>query len=248
MRKKAMSSEKASFVKKEGHRIEKVYASWIGGKTISGTEKPDVIDKKGNIHSVKGAKLKWQMFLYVKRTFLENFNVYGNLFADCIDCFPKDRADYLKDKMKYKEKLKEKMKTLKEMLDDLDNRKMFFMRSISNNQIKYFVVYDREVFHVFDADESISKLSESTIVLNSKARTTSQMDNQKVVFKYNNKTIGEIEMRNDSDVHYRQVKLWIEKEGTMKLLKNKIPFDHEREIIGKGKLLFYGKADDSFLN
>lgn len=42
MNKRAMTPEKASFVKLKGHRIEQVYATWIGGDTISGTERADV--------------------------------------------------------------------------------------------------------------------------------------------------------------------------------------------------------------
>lgn len=91
MRKKAMSSEKASFVKIEGHRIERVYADLIGGQTISGT-----------------------------------------------------REDYIKNKEKYKERLQNKMGELKNILMKPNNKKKFFFRAFSNNQIHYFVVYDNK--------------------------------------------------------------------------------------------------------
>lgn len=74
------------------------------------------------------------------------------------------------------------------------------------------------------------------------------MDNQKVIFKYNKRTIGEIEMRNDSEIHYRQINFWMLKEGTLNLLKEHIIFDHQKEINGSGVLCFYGSAKDSFLS
>ncbi len=51
----------------------------------------------------------------------------------------------------------------------------------------------------------VKVLSEKISVENSKARQKGQIDDQKVVFKVDKRTIGEIEMRNDSDVHYREV-------------------------------------------
>ncbi|MGQ9534055.1 MAG: hypothetical protein ACUVTF_02320, partial [bacterium] len=45
---------------------------------------------------------------------------------------------------------------------------------------------------------------------------------QKVVFKVDGKTHGEIEMRNDSDVHYREIKFWLDKNLTCNLLKAQI--------------------------
>lgn len=56
---------------------------------------------------------------------------------------------------------------------------------------------------------------------------------QKVIFKVKNTspktlerfpfiTIGEIEMRNDSVVHFREIKFWMSKDKTFKLLKSNI--------------------------
>jgi len=60
----------------------------------------------------------------------------------------------------------------------------------------------------------VKVLSEKISVENSKARQKGQIDDQKVVFKVDKRTIGEIEMRNDSDVHYREVKFWLNKDKT----------------------------------
>jgi len=52
-------------------------------------------------------------------------------------------------------------------------------------------------------------LSKNFAADNSQARNNTQISNQKVVFKVDNKTYGEIEMRNDSEIHYREVKFWL---------------------------------------
>jgi hypothetical protein len=69
-------------------------------------------------------------------------------------------------------------------------------------------------------------------------RTENQLDDQKVVFKVENKTHGEIEMRNDSEIHYREVKFWLSKKLTFNLLTSKI---EQSEYIND-KIIAYGKA------
>jgi len=71
-----------------------------------------------------------------------------------------------------------------------------------------------------------------------------QVDDQKVTFKFNDggTTIGEIEMRNDSDVHYREVKFWMDREKTLDLLRLKI---NTKKSIGD-KIITYGKARTRF--
>jgi hypothetical protein len=66
-----------------------------------------------------------------------------------------------------------------------------------------------------------------------------QYDDQKVVFKFEGKTIGEIEMRNDSEVHYREVKFWLHKALSLELLIKKIPLLAEYE---KRNIRLYSKS------
>ena len=242
-KKKAMTSEKASFVKLEGHRVEEKYNELIGGEIIKGTGKIDIKDKNGKLHSVKGGQLKWQIFLYGKNRFEYDFEEIGKLFIKCIDSFPERREEYLKNKDKYKSILKENMVNLKKYLENDKSRKKFFVKSFLNNQIDYFAIYNEEVFHIFDAEEAMGELSSLTKAENSKAKSSGQRDDQKVIFKYHNKTVGEIEMRNDSEVHYRQVKFWMEKKGTTDLLIENIPVNKQRG----GGIILYGKAEDNFL-
>ena len=242
MKKRAMTSEKASFVKKEGHRIENIYADLIKGKVIKGTGKKDVKDRKGQFHSIKGAELKWQIFLYSKKRFEKDFGELGKMFVKCIESFPEHREDYIKNKGKYKSILKDNMINLRKYFEDDENRKRFFIKAFLNNEIDYFVIYNDGIFHIFDAKESIEKLGLLTKSENSKAQGINQTDDQKVIFKYEDKTVGEIEMRNDSDVHYRQIKFWMEKRGTSNLLLKNIPRNEKTDNI-----IFYGKAENNFL-
>jgi len=84
----------------------------------------------------------------------------------------------------------------------------------------------------------VNVLTENLEVENSKARINSQIDDQKVVFKFSGKTIGEIEMRNDSDIHYKEVKFWLGKNQTLNLLKSKISSSQKLNE----RLILYGSA------
>ncbi len=84
----------------------------------------------------------------------------------------------------------------------------------------------------------VKVLSEKISVENSKARQKGQIDDQKVVFKVDKRTIGEIEMRNDSDVHYREVKFWLNKDKTFKILQENI---QNRSLL-KENVIIYGES------
>lgn len=109
---------------------------------------------------------------------------------------------------------------------------------LNGGEVDFLVIKEDEFFHVFWGKQVIEVLTNNYEVENSKARGKNQMDDQKVIFKVNGKTYGEIEMRNDSDIHYREIKFWIDKKLTFNLLKsniNKIKKLNDRIIL-------YGKA------
>jgi hypothetical protein len=246
-KKKAMTSEKASFVKRKGHADTREFAEVLGiGKEFKSdpTAKKDVIDSEGYSYSVKSGEKKWQIFLYGKTRFLTNFtfksmNGLSEIFLECIESFPESRKDYLNDKRKYKEKLKEPMRKLCQKLQDKRILAGFIDKSMFNSgEVDFLVVKEGKQFHVFWGRDVVNVLTENLEVENSKARINSQLDDQKVVFKFSGKTIGEIEMRNDSDIHYREVKFWLEKNQTLNLLKSKIsPSQKLNE-----RLILYGNA------
>ena len=92
--------------------------------------------------------------------------------------------------------------------------------------------------------EVINTINDFTTVDNSKAIQKGQMSDQKVIFKLSNEdiTIGEIEMRNDRDVHYKQVKFWMDREKTLDLLKKKINSASKKS----DRIIAYGKTVKRF--
>lgn len=80
-------------------------------------------------------------------------------------------------------------------------------------------------------------------VENSKARRKGQLDNPKVVFKVEGKTHGEIEMRNNSEIHYREVKFLLDKKLTFSLLKSEI--NKTRKF--NDRIILYGRAISKLL-
>jgi hypothetical protein len=246
-KKKAMTHAKASYVKRQGHADAREFAECLGiGKEygIDPQAKTDVIDSDGRRYSVKSGEKKWQIFLYGKTRFetdntFKGMNGLGKLFLDCINSFPESRNDYLKDKGSCKQKLQTPMRELCKRLSDKDLLGAFIEKSMFNSgEVHFLVIKEGNVFHVFWEGDVVEVLKNNYNVENSKARGENQIDDQKVVFKVDGKTHGEIEMRNDSDIHYREVKFWLDKKLTFDLLKSKI----DRVKILTDKIILYGNA------
>ncbi|MCM8827611.1 MAG: hypothetical protein NC904_08890 [Candidatus Omnitrophica bacterium] len=246
-RKKAMTSQKASYVKRRGHMDSREFAEYLGiGKEYKSDPraKKDVIDLVGYSYSVKGGEKKWQIFLYGKTRFEKDYTFKGinglaELFLQCIESFPENRADYLKNKELYKRNLQKPMRQLCEKLKEKRILEAFLHKSIFNSgEVDFLVIKEGGVFHVFWHEDVVEVLANNYEVENSKARGKNQLDDQKVVFKVSGKTHGEIEMRNDSHVHYREVKFWLDKKLTFNLLITHIS---KRENLNN-KIILYGKA------
>ncbi len=242
MKKKGMSSEKASYVKRKGHEDSREFAELLGiGKEFKNDlkAKKDVIDSEGYSYSVKSGEKKWQIFLYGKTRFETDYtykgmNGIGEIFLECIN-----RDKYLKDKEKYKKKLQIPMRKLCSKLQEKRLLAAFIDKSMFNSgEVDFLAIKEKEQFYVFWGKDVVDTLTKNLKVENSKAKTNWQFDDQKVIFKFSGKTIGEIEMRNDSDIHYREVKFWLDKNKTLNLLKSKIsPYKKVSE-----RLILYGTA------
>ncbi len=246
-KKKAMTPEKASYVKRKGHEDAHEFAELLGiGKEYKSDlkAKKDVIDSKGYSYSVKSGEKKWQIFLYGKKRFEENYtfggmNGLGELFLQCIESFPENRQDYLKDKEIYKKKLQEPMRKLCQKLENKKLLAAFIDKSMFNSgEVDFLVIKDEGIFHVFRSKEVVDVLKTNYKVENSKARGKNQVNDQKVIFKVSGKTHGEIEMRNDSEVHYREVKFWLDKKLTFELLTSQIK---KSQNFGN-RIILYGEA------
>jgi len=245
-KKKAMTSQKASHVKKKGHVDAREFAELLGiGKEYRSNPQPkkDVIDSEGYSYSVKSGEKKWQIFLYGKTRFENDYtfrgmNGLGDLFLRCINSFPEDRTEYLRNKDKYKRELQHPMRELCKKLKEKRLLAAFIDKGMFNSgEVDFFVIKEQEMFHVFWSRKVVEIFANNYVVENSKARMKNQFDDQKVIFKVSGRTYGEIEMRNDSEIHYREVEFWLDKKLTFNLLKSQIVKTQNL----KSKIITYGK-------
>ncbi|RHZ36477.1 hypothetical protein [endosymbiont GvMRE of Glomus versiforme] len=97
-----------------------------------------------------------------------------------------------------------------ELADKLQNKhrlKVFVNKSMFNGgEVNYLTVFDNNKFHVFWGKEVAQIMTDNLTVLNSQARHSDQFPQQKVILKHEGVNLGEIEMRNDSIVHYREIR------------------------------------------
>ena len=249
MKKRAMHSDKARHVRQQGHDDAQEFAKLIGTEYANDPQgKKDIVDKNGDAHSVKSGEKKWQIFLYRSSRIKEDsgfvtMNGVGQAIIDCLDVFPNTYDEYIANKPKYKNLLRPAMIRLKELLDFPARKKAFLQKSLFNGtEVLYFTIMDNKgVFHIFFRDDVITVLTDNLSVENSRARRKLETSEQKVVFKQNT-TIGEIEIRRDGGSHYKEVKFWLFKEKTLKLLQDNIK---QHELWGN-KITVYGKALGKF--
>lgn len=149
-----------------------------------------------------------------------------------------DANEYLNSKIL----LMEVNKKIKEVLSEKDNLKKFLMKSIFDNEnVNFWSIKDNEFFLVFDKEEAVQVLSSSLNADLSK-QTTGRPDDitlagQKVLLK-SKKNVIEIEVRNDSDKHYRQIRFNMIRQITIDILKN---YFSEKERLNN-RIIFYKKS------
>lgn len=239
VRKRAMQSAHASAVKTGGHKNEQDFASLVGGRVMTGnhTDKRDVSDGLSRPHSVKGGEW-WQIFLYGRERLATNtiLVAIGNIapiLVDCLDVYPANRDDYLKDKLRIKTALQTPMRKLANELKRPNIFPAFLLKSIfDGGNADFLSVYlgsasdhlSSKIFHIFHSSDVVSALAQELDIQNSKAMNKNQMDAQKVIFKSSitNTNVGEIEVRHDSKLHYKQLKFRLNASGIMKILQTTI--------------------------
>lgn len=250
---RASSSEEARRYRQQGHDDAMRFALAIGlneDYKNDAKAKKDVIDPSGDAHSVKSGEKKWQIFLYSLTRFKDDaffrvMNGMGHLLVNCIECFPNKYEDYVNNKAEAKEKLREHMVALAEKLQDKDRLRAFISKSMFNGgEVNYLTVYNKGKFHVFWGREVERTMAENLTVENSKARQQGQFPEQKVIFKFEGTNLAELEMRNDSIVHFREIRFNMYKPKAMKLLFSKITVsqDYNNDVV------LYGEAIKHFGN
>jgi len=259
MRRRAMTSEQASLKKISGHINEYDFAELISGEVNLGspTDKKDVIDLQHRSHSVKGGTW-WQIFLYARSRLLTNtiFRGLGNiadLMIQCIDAFPEDRNDYLADKQSAKIRLQEPMRLLKQEIEKPNIFPALLEKSLFNGgEVNYLSILPHTLpntlsiaekhFHVFSQRDVVDLLSTHLEIQNSRARNRHQMDAQKVIFRFNNRNLGEIEIRTDSPTHYREIKWRVHAPAIFGILTSNL----ESVTLANQQISVYGTARNQF--
>ncbi len=242
-----------------GHVNEYDFAEIIGGEVNLGapTDKKDVIDQQHRSHSVKGGTW-WQVFLYARSRLSNNTILMGigdlaDIMIQCLDAFPESRAEYLADRMAAKIRLQEPMRRLKMEMEKPNIFPALLNKSFFNGgEVNYLSVLpsdlsntlpiDQKHFHVFDQRDVVRLLTDHLEIRNSKARNRTQMDDQKVIFRYDNRNVGEIEIRTDSDRHYREIKWRMNAPSIFKILAAHLDSDSQ----SYKQVAVYGRAQRIF--
>jgi hypothetical protein len=232
MARRGSTPEKARAYRQEGHDNALLFALEIGlDKEYRNdrSAKKDVIDPSGDAHSVKSGQKKWQIFLYGRNRFLTDdgflaLDGVGGLLIHCIDAFPPSYDEYRKDPTAAKERLKTPMRELKDRFQRKALLRAFLMKAFFNGgEVNYLTILHEGIFRVFLNTDVVKTMGECFEVVNSKAARQGEFDDQKVLFRFNGLNVGELEMRNDSPIHYQEVRFNMNVQPTMSLLLDKIP-------------------------
>ena len=115
------------------------------------------------------------------------------------------------------------------------------MKAIFNGgEVNYLTILYDDLFHVFLNTDVVQLMGEKFEVVNSRARNAGEMDDQKVLFRHEGQNVGELEMRNDSPVHYQQVRFNMRIVPAIKLLFENIP--QVKMMDGSDMVAIYGNA------
>jgi len=247
MSRRASTPEHARAYRQKGHDNATLFARLIG---LTGAyrndikAKKDVIDPSGDAHSVKSGDKNWQLFLYGRNRFLNDdgflaLNGIGALLIHCIDAFPDSFTEYKRNPEPSKLRLQTPMRELRDRFQRKALLRAFLMKAIFNGgEVNYLTVLHENVFHVFLNTDVVAKMGECFEVMNSKAMKAGDFDDQKVIFRYEGLNVAELEMRNDSPVHYREVRFNMRVQPAIKLLLKKIPavkaLDASQQVIIHG--------------
>lgn len=230
-KKRGLSSDDARHVRQQGHDDALYFALALGMQSDYLNDqkaKKDVVDPSGDTHSLKSGKVKWQIFLYGLNRFRQDdgfavMNGMGELLKACIRAFPERFSDYVKDKQAAKENLRPHMRNIAEKLQMKARLRAFIQKSMFNGgEVDYLTIKHENIYHVFYNKDVIEVFGDHLIVENSQARSAGQTPEQKVIFKYKNLNLAELEMRNDSKIHYREIRFNMMKNRALDLLFNYI--------------------------
>ena len=248
------TTEQGRAYRQRGHDVALEFAQHLGldeDYQRDKKAKKDVIDPAGDAHSVKAGIKKWQGALYRRSRFendvgFQTLNGIGALLIDCIDAFPLTFEEFRQDEQSEraaKERLRIPMMELKERFQNKILVKGFLMKSLFNGgEVNYLTIHREDLFHVYWNADIVDVMAEHFVVKNSTSRGDDP-DCQKVIFKFNDTNAIELEMRNDSRNHYKEVRLNMIAKKCFELLRNHIPGG--QSYLGK-PIISYGQAMSNF--
>ena len=250
-KKKAMSSEKASVVKKAGHSNEDDFAALIGGVVVKGHTKPDVV--KNDIgFSLKKVCKRIQFALYSRNsTNWAQDSESAQICKDLLTIYPPTFEEYKTNKQNTKQQLRTKMLLLKEHLaTNPENLREYLSLVMTNHgEVEYLVMRDRDdKQYIFNANEAIDTIVKNAIVANSQSRKAGDTPEQKTLITIPNQkeskyvNLLELETRNSSPGHYAEFLCVCNRDPLFDLLVKHIT----EEQVFKDKMVVRGSAINNF--
>jgi len=246
-KKKAMSSEKASIVKKAGHTNEDEFASLIGGEVVPGRGKTDVV-KNGNNFSLKKVCKRIQFALYSRNSkcWTES-SPSAMICKGILTIYPESYEEYKGNKDHYKSLLQNKMVAFKDHLSNVTNLKEYLSLVFTNSgEVDFIVMKDGTNQYVFKAMEAIDTIIKVANVVNSKARKAGDRAEQKVLVTIPKskgyKNLLELEIRNSSAGHYAEFLCVCNRDSLFELLTSFI----SEEAVFKNNIIVRGQAIQDF--
>ena len=256
---RGMNHNKASIVKRAGHKTENILAFLINvphKNIVIGTGKTDLISKDGKRISLKSShdkKGRSQICLYSYDSDYFKLTINGSTkrMKECLAVFPPTQKEYKSNKTAIKKLLQEKMIELQRYINaDIKNKKEFlefiFFTDHNSKKINFLVIADSILnFHVFTANDVLDAFCKEAIVVNSTARHAWETPSLKVIFKGKNekgKYVNLIENEIRTSTHYRRFLSVGNKTKYLFLLTSNIK---PRKLVKK-HLVLYGKANITF--
>lgn len=247
---RASTPEQAREYRQAGHNEEDLLVLLYDWKKPNNhIGKTDLIDESNNHYSVKkGSAKHWQVFLYklsrlkndtsLKNIKIDNLGNFSELIVRGLKSFPQDFANY-NGEIKHLGKLN--FATVIEKILVLFNKKENIYKFLdfaffNSGEVDYLVISEEventKNFLKFERVEFLTYFTENFIVEGSTGRRQGEYDNQKVLFKHksikDNKLVNfiELEYRNDSKVHYRELRCNAKASSQfVPTMKNNLAFD-----------------------
>jgi len=205
--KHGMSTEKASRVKSRGMRKEENFKGLLkDAEVIQGNKnKKDVQTKSGVTFSLKGGEEKgggkrdarWQWFLLRDKNHIMKLSP-APLLLQIIEAFPKTREEFNEQREKV-------ILRLGKALDDFvgymaleENRRLFLFTSIFEaGNVECLGIHKDDQWHIFSRADILRLFAGNFVVRRNQNRQRTGAG-EKVIFVFNNRVYGELEVRRDS--------------------------------------------------